>query len=740
MVITAAVVTLLNSGNLPSRGQALLDQLPAGMFSTAGQDREPARRLTIVLAQGMDWDDLQALEARLPARAPAAAAAMVVPIARGWPIAQHTYLTMGTGAPANMPVIPIPPLGIEEHWLDSPASDLYWRLTGEDPGSPAILVPAIHSIRLRNEGESPAVRPGLLAGKLADRGIGTALYGHGDALASGRWAAVMAMDPQGKIPFGSMTGVMVEDGILPAGRALSWDKVLEQWLRLPPEAGLVVIESGDFLQLEQADPVLASGARARAKKYARDRLANGLDRLLQLAAASPGRNPVWLIVPGPPREGSGAPKGFGYMKVWPGYDIPGPLLSSPSTRRLGLVSLADILPSILDEFGIHPGDDLIGRPFVPVAAQADMSPGHLLDEMALASQQLVANDTSRPWIIKGYVLSLIIVLGLSLLSLLWSPLSLLVLRLIPPLAAMPLVFLLLPWLGATTAASRLAWIFALGGAVAAISGGRRVVAMIPGLAALTAAAILLDSWAGGFAAARSPLGHSLLGGARYYGIGNEYAGVLIGATAVAAGAWRDRQGIGSALAMVATGIMLMGGFAGANFGGGLAAMAASAVFTAGLTGQEPGFRRWGVPAAAAAAVAATLVIWDMYLPGQPTHVGRAFSAAVTTGWHVLPEIAQRKLLLNFKLIRYTIWSRVLIASLAAIAIFVFKPAPGYKRIWSLHRGTALATASAVAGALTGLVLNDSGVVLAATTMVFPSAALLTRLIPNKFVDTHEGRV
>lgn len=160
----------------------------------------------------------------------------------------------------------------------------------------------------------------------------------------------------------------------------------------------------------------------------------------------------------------------------------------------------------------------------------------------------------------------------------------------------------------------------------------------------------------------------------------------------------------------------------------MAAAIAAAVFYASTVSKQANPRAFWRPVVVVAALVLSLAVWDVIIPGEPTHVGRIFQFAIASDWSILVEVAQRKLLLNLKLIRYTIWSRVLIVSLVAIAFFVFRPAQGFTRLWRQHRGLAAAAAAGTTGALAALLLNDSGVVAAATTMIFPSVGLLSALL------------
>src|SRR5690606_17730430 len=128
---------------------------------------------------------------------------------------------------------------------------------------------------------------------------------------------------------------------------------------------------------------------------------------------------------------------------------------------------------------------------------------------------------------------------------------------------------------------------------------------------------------GGYLAVRSPLGYSLVGGARYYGIGNEFMGILLGAAVVALGGMLQRFHVSRrpATLMMAAGlaglvVVLGASRMGANFGGALAA-AVTAVTAVTALQEEP--LRLGsrviLPAGAAAALTAAVVMTADLLGG-----------------------------------------------------------------------------------------------------------------------------
>ena len=125
------------------------------------------------------------------------------------------------------------------------------------------------------------------------------------------------------------------------------------------------------------------------------------------------------------------------------------------------------------------------------------------------------------------------------------------------IASIPLALLILPILRPMT--TLIALFYTL---VIAVSFTLLTVGLIPKtehrfgfICALTALGIAADAFLGGSLIKYSPLGYDVMLGARFYGIGNEYMGILVGASILAASAVRGSlaQGRSNCPALVLTG-------------------------------------------------------------------------------------------------------------------------------------------------------------------------------------------
>ncbi len=202
-----------------------------------------------------------------------------------------------------------------------------------------------------------------------------------------------------------------------------------------------------------------------------------------------------------------------------------------------------------------------------------------------------------------------------------------------------------------------------------------------GLAVVLLVFVGVDLLRGGNLLRWSGYGYVLQEGARFYGIGNEMAGSLIGAQA----GYLLSEGAGwSLLRWLMTAVAIGAPFWGANFGGML-----SALTVAGVQGVRSRRMLWW-SFALAVILLAGLLVWERVSP-DPSHLGAFLQTPAT--WL---STAGRKVQMNLALLTHSAWTPLLLFGLLGL------------------RGAPIAV---WAGALALLLLNDSGVV--------ASAAMLT---------------
>ncbi len=247
----------------------------------------------------------------------------------------------------------------------------------------------------------------------------------------------------------------------------------------------------------------------------------------------------------------------------------------------------------------------------------------------------------------------------------------------------------------------------------------------------TAAVIVFDTLTKGNLLARSPFSYSPVAAARFYGIGNEISGVFLGASLLAVGVLCPTPlgaVLGGAIAALLSGMPMFG----ADAGGFLAALVGFAslfVLLKAEQSESPNKRRVLLRAGVGAG-AIVLCLVALYVVGSGrgavgsrTHVGEAVASAQgEKGTKSLLPLIQRKAATGVRLLFTSPWS-ILLVTEAGICLWLWR-----RHSQSANRNRAVYQAAFV-GAGTLLLLNDSGVVAAATCLLFPTCVLLITAPP-----------
>ncbi|MGH2681661.1 MAG: hypothetical protein ACRDIX_00320 [Actinomycetota bacterium] len=309
-------------------------------------------------------------------------------------------------------------------------------------------------------------------------------------------------------------------------------------------------------------------------------------------------------------------------------------LTSGTTRRRGVVSVADVAPTILEFLGVPVPEEMTGSPIrIEAEAPTDLHARFLEYQRVRVPVQAALMALLLAAVAAGLVLLYvpapsgvrtavtmagisaasipIVLLGAGYLPTFSYPV--LVGFLVAGLIALPLVAW---WLGRRQPAGplvALAWI---------------------GLVTLVADALL--GWRG---MVLSLLGGDALQGVRFYGLSNPYAGFLLAAAVL--GATRLPLLWGVALLV---GAATLGGapMLGANLGAGITLAAAAGLWVAVGARDRLGLREIAVGAVAAAAGLGLILIWHALAP-DPTHVSRVASEVRSSGPAALVAAAGRRL-------------------------------------------------------------------------------------------------
>lgn len=587
-----------------------------------------------------------------------------------------------------------------------------------DPtSSPSARRAALQALQARNARLAYPVPPGALGDTLHAANLRTALLGNADAESPDRTALLLVMDSAGRVDFaGSRPNRNWDDATAPYGFRADTRAILADYDALPSETAFCALVFGDLARADRYAPLclpaLAAAHRAAALRALEGFLAALYSRLQAERARHPLR--LFVLAPGPADSTTDRRDRLAPILAW-GEGVPQGTLTSASTRWPGLVVNTDFLPTVAAWLRLPPPPGGTGRPMMSVPTLTERYP---TPERLRAAHDLLLLTVRQQNVLGGLptVQMLLVLAGMVALYRRRWP------ALVPALAiaivSLPLGMLLLPpiapdsvW-GAsallavcTLALAGLAWTRACA--------ERSVQPLFYGLCALLLAVILLDLLTGSHLLRQAWMSYSVVEGARFYGIGNEYMGAVIGAGCALLGskAWgAGRWALGGMLLLAL--LLVMGA---PQFGAKVGAIPSAGVgFGAALLTLWRGRVRFRELLAILLALALLLggfALWDVrFHAGTQSHLARAVSGA---GGGSLLAIAVRKLALEGYLLLHSPWS-------ATLAVSAFG-------LWRLMRATPAVSVSPVekavlagliAGAATSLLCNDSGVTAAALIFLY----------------------
>lgn len=615
-------------------------------------------------------------------------------------------------------------LNIDEQYKRIPAGELYHSLTGYQPGkqggvhlSLAKLIQINSSLLSQNIGR--------LGWRLHRNSYRTAAIGNSDADLPNRGGALLLMDEKGQLDLAAVgRETLRSDPDFPFEMVTDEAKILSYWQDFKKEADVIVITLGDLERLEKfglylSDQRWSFYRRSVMKRY---------DRLFgQLLPTIDANSTLTLIFTGvsPQRKAKLGEKIMPVVINGPGFQ-PG-IIYSHSTRRAGVVTVYDLPATILKFLGIKKSGRFSGESLESVPGDwrqvADLRP------------ELVRNYQIRWPLLTGYAYLSIgaLLAGIAALLFKWRPICFKILThlywlllLIPAVFLIEGVFNPLSWsavIGGTLALAAILW------AAAVWAGGRDSFRIFSLISLATVLLILIDGLGNGFLEAKSFLGYSLVAGARFYGIGNEYLGFLLGAYTVFfvlnfkfLDQWGQRflPAVTWLLALVISHPNL-----GANIGGGSTIILGLGITNLLLLKKRISLREIAGLFGSLIALLTLVGLWDYWFNrSSVSHFGQLLFLIREEGFSVIKELIIRKWDMNWRLINYTPWSKALLGFLIVIPLLYYKPAPKIIELLSKYPHQLKGFLGLVFSAIFALVLNDSGIVAASMMFLFGGILLL----------------
>ena len=596
--------------------------------------------------------------------------------------------------------------------------------------------------KLRREMEEDgAFIGGQLGQGIHDAGLRTAVFGNYDAFERlNRSGVTMVMDSNGLTDFGVVgRDILTTDLSFPFGLRTDYQRMIGLFKSVRQNADLTLLVTGDMERLELFRSRMSEAAFVHAHEATLKQWDSFLEKLLY---ELDDNTLLVILIPSPPETliKSGE-RMTPVLLHGPGF-VKG-LIYSHSTRLVGVMTPADLSATILKFLQLDVPPGINGRPIKVVN-------GDILT-LKRDHKAWMENYRQRWPILSAYVYLMIVLLlagiiGIfflrrqrfrrcirrGLISLIGVPLSFLIVSLFNPSSV--LVTTMLTMLVAILLAIVVSVFF------------RDDRFRIMALSLTTAGVILVDLLSGASLLKSSILSYSVMLGARYYGLGNEYMGILLGSFLmgisgfydILKGKARRYLNLAVALAMVFTGIVIIHPYGGANVGGGISAFIGFSVAMLIFSGRR--IRLWQLATIVllVSFILVGMAINDYRLDQGNTHLGQSIRLIESQGLSVLKQIIERKWKMNMGLMLVTPWSKVLILFILTLPLLLRRPPGTIQRLLERYPSFIQGVAASGGTALIALTVNDSGIVAAATTMIFGGIGLFCLVLREVSIPLSES--
>ena len=597
-------------------------------------------------------------------------------------------------------------------------------------GSPAagkVAVVGAPTVARLNEGRHLPSQPGALGDALRRAGRTAAVVGNADIAAPRlprrpvllRPAAAAVMDANGWVGAGQVgRGLLTKDPSAPFGVRSDPFAIRAAVRTALAEADVVVVDPGDMDRAAE----FAAVSTAQAAAAARHEALAATDLMLGEVLAAAGPDALVLVV-------SVAPPGKKWHltpMVASGKGVRHGYLHSPSTRRLGVVTLTDVAPTVLGALGVPVADGMIGHQLRYHPGDVDLGMLRQVDRDAAFRELLYTPLAFWFILLQAFVYALALVVCTRLggtgraaravrvttLAVAAWPLATFGLRAVPDVAVLGV--------GAVPV------LLAIDAALVAVAlrlGRRRTLGPLAWLCGVSVALLIADLATGARLQTSSLLGYSYHSAARFTGLGNT-AFAMLAATAVLAAALhvhhapRRREATVTAGCLLALVALVDGAPSlGSDVGGILTLVPVFALVLLVLSGRRLSWKAVALASGAALAVVAVATGADLLRPaGSRTHLGELAARIGNEGWTPVRTTLDRKLAANLHSF-HSPWAWV-IAITGAYLLAVLAWARGWARILPARSALRAGLVGVLAAGVLGYAVNDSGAVVTGVAFVY----------------------
>jgi len=623
-------------------------------------------------------------------------------------------------------------------------ASIYYRRTGNKLIGSEIINININKLISQNHKGSFGATPGLLGEILTTNGYKTAVIGNSDTdEKESRNAGLITMNKKGMINYGDVSNFLTKaDNNSPFGIKTNYKLMLQQLKNNYELADFIVIEMGDISRLNKYSVNLSSKIYASQKTQVLVEIDLFINYVVDLISDD---SALMIVTPFPSNLDLQSGNRLTPIVLYI-HGMEAGILTSDTTRQKGIVANIDIAPTILSFFGL-PHEKMIGNPLIKLTKHENI---YYIKDL---NNRVVNTSRQRFGVLYSFALYQIVASILAFLCIIYKNRFKGIYKTYVSYMLLGNIFaiiglLLLPLLGkidlTSTYVLLVSFIF-VSSIIFHNLFRKEPIKAIMYSSSILVLVLAVDIVLGQYLITNSILGYDSIIGARYYGIGNEFAGILIGGTIIVATSFLEIRKRESAFnlriearttlivnLMFALVIILLGFPAfGANVGATITSFSAFlyVIFKLNKVGMS---------------VKAILLIFLLTISGiaiflcidylvldRKSHLAASFEQILLNGPQVAYQIVQRKIAANLRIVRITVWSRVMILALLILGVLLYRPIGVAKTLLNKYPHMAIGWSGILVSCVIGFMFNDSGIIIAATSVIFLSTSMLYLIINDK---------
>jgi len=621
------------------------------------------------------------------------------------------------------------------------AAYLFSLFTAASPPDNGVVNLFIEPARKYATTFNPSYQVGSMGMEARELGYRVAVLGNSDTLlTTNRSSVILGMDEKGIIPQGNVSRDLLEvKPTSPGGVQTDHNQIISNMQRLLPDSDILIIDMGDTSRVELNRENTSDYIVLEQRKQAIERN----DLLLGRIMNSIDMEKTMLVILSPnPNKEMLAEGNFGLTPaiIYAPDAKPG-LLSSTTTRRPGLVTNSDLKPTVFSYL-----ENNYPVPGISTIESDNNSLKKLNQQANLFTQLRISRNPLH------YIFMFFVVLGTAVGALAFIAGRKDFLRHVNYTVycalSMPLVFLFISFTQYFSLAGVILLSFASALLIAALVHFlfKDPLDALLFLTLTTAILLTFDSFTGSRLMLISPLGSDAIAGGRFYGIGNDYMGILLACTIISTLLVLDKlkhtsikplhQALIGLLPLILVSIAIGHPSFGTNMGGFITAVVTIGFFFIIVGGRKISFFKVILILFLAVLAVFGVAQLDAMLNPTPSHAGKAISSFHSGGGlMVLLAMVKTKLGILGSTVYHSSWSLILLLVISTLFILKRKSPHLLLQLAVHDRAVSQAAQILPVAAVTVFVVNDTGVIAAAIIVLY----LLDSLWLTMSRSIHQGR-